>query len=109
MRDATRNYITGMIFSPPAVVNMYIFGAGITSAVKIFFASAGLYTAANHGNLEAIPEFLMVVIETMMPIFLTVDGGFVRTSEAVLTVVLNVGIGLAVAGAKYDIATRGRY
>lgn len=98
-----------MSTSPQALINMYIFGAGIISALKIGFAQLGLYSAVNSGNQELVGEFIFIVLETMLPIFLTVDGGFVRVSEAFITIVLNIGLGITIAGLKYDNATRGRY
>lgn len=84
---------------------MYLHGSAVTSVIKILLASIGLYGSASSGNFQAISQYLMIVVKTVMPLFMLVGAGFIGVFGAVLTFVLNLAFGLLWSTLKYDLST----
>ena len=101
-----KSYASGMATSPTALFNMYLHGAAVTSAIKIFFAILGIYSSVSNGDTSAIADYFLIAIDTYLPIFLTVDGGFVGWIDAIATFIFNLIFGLGWSTLKYDLATR---
>jgi len=106
VRNGTVNYILGVLTNPKSILNMYIYGSIIIASIKILLAIIGVYSSAIRGSYEPLFEFLLIYIETLLPIFISLDGGFLRIGEMVITFLLNIAVGVFVAAAKWDMATR---
>lgn len=104
MRDATQNYITGILSSNVETVGrIYATGDGVVTALQVGGLYLANYSGITSGNPEALALFIENYIKNLIPVF------SYNPVLGVFIILANILIGAAIWGGKYDIATRGRY
>lgn len=108
----TQNWILGMLTNSDGIVNMYKYGASVTTAIKLFLAYLGLYGDLVSGaglSPEALGTYIEVVIGVMLPPILASDGSFVGFLDFLFTSVSIIAFGTLLAAGNRELNTPAKY
>ena len=103
----TENYILGNLSSPRQWRNMYVFGASITTILKMILIILGVYNGLTISvNPTVIEGAIVEIVNTFIPLIAV----FIQHPiNAIVTFLSNMFLGLMIAAFKYELATGGGY